>query len=80
LVQARQLNGTCAVAPGDSGGPAIAYRTDGKANALGTITAGSSPVANSLCPGTIYTPGYNYVYYIPIGTSLGSYGASIVTS
>ncbi|MFG2054347.1 hypothetical protein ACGFI9_09960 [Micromonospora sp. NPDC048930] len=80
LVQARQLNGTCAVAPGDSGGPVIAYRTDGKANALGTMTAGAVAVANNLCPGTIYTPGYNYVYYIPIGTSLGAYGASIVTS
>ncbi|MEV0427277.1 hypothetical protein [Micromonospora sp. NPDC050495] len=80
LVQARQLNGTCAVAPGDSGGPVIAYRTDGKANALGTMTAGAAAVANNLCPGTIYTPGYNYVYYIPIGTSLAAYGASIVTS
>lgn len=80
LVQARQLNGTCAVAPGDSGGPVIAYRSDGKANALGTMTAGAVAVANNLCPGTIYTPGYNYVYYIPIGTSLGAYGASIVTS
>ncbi|BCJ70377.1 hypothetical protein [Polymorphospora rubra] len=80
LVQARQTAGLCAVAPGDSGGPVIAYRTDGKANALGTITAGSNPVAPANCPGTLFSPGYNYVYYIPIGTSLGSYGASIVTS
>jgi hypothetical protein len=80
LVQARQTGGLCAVAPGDSGGPVIAYRSDGKANALGTITAGSNTVPNSSCPGTIYTPGYNYVYYIPIGVSLSSYGASIATS
>ncbi|GAA2700584.1 hypothetical protein ACFY2R_07900 [Micromonospora olivasterospora] len=80
LVQARQTGGLCAVAPGDSGGPVIAYRTDGRANALGTMTAGAVAVPNASCPGTIYTPGYNYVYYAPIPVSLGSYGASIVTS
>ncbi|MEV0398226.1 hypothetical protein [Polymorphospora rubra] len=66
LIQARHTGGQCAVAPGDSGGPVIAYRTDGKVNALGTITAGSDPVPDSACPGTIHTPGYNYVYYAPI--------------
>ncbi|BCJ68432.1 hypothetical protein GCM10009779_50140 [Polymorphospora rubra] len=80
LVQARQTGGQCAVAPGDSGGPVIAYRTDGRANAVGTITAGSDPVPNSACPGTIHTPGYNYVYYVPIINSVRSYGASIITS
>ncbi|MEV7229547.1 hypothetical protein AB0M79_21350 [Polymorphospora sp. NPDC051019] len=75
LIQARHTGGQCAVAPGDSGGPVVAYRTDGKVNALGTITAGSDPVPDSACPGTLHTPGYNYVYYsqIPItvrGTNL----------
>lgn len=74
LVQARQTGGTCAVAPGDSGGPVIAYRSDGKVNALGTMTAGA---VTASCPGTIYSPGYNYVYYAPILDSLALYGASI---
>ncbi|MEV7229791.1 hypothetical protein AB0M79_22600 [Polymorphospora sp. NPDC051019] len=79
LIQARQVAGRCAVAPGDSGGPVIAYRPDGTANALGTITAGQNPVPNSACPSAIYAPGYNYVYYVPINASLRTYGVSIAT-
>ncbi|MEV4753660.1 hypothetical protein AB0J86_00880 [Micromonospora sp. NPDC049559] len=76
-----QLNGTCAVAPGDSGGPVYSYRADGRVDARGTVSAGTSNVS---CPG-VSPVGSTIVFYAPLlgGSgyvgSLNFYGAAIVT-
>jgi hypothetical protein len=62
LTRAGYLSATCAVAPGDSGGP-VYTRTGANAVARGTITAGNLGSAN--CPGVVTTGG-NTVWYAPL--------------
>jgi len=76
--------GQCAVAPGDSGGPAYSYRSDGRVNARGTISAGITGTAN--CPGVVPN-GSSTVWYAPLlrpagDPQIGSlqfYGVGILT-
>jgi hypothetical protein len=77
-------SGQCAVAPGDSGGPAYSYRSDGRVNARGTISAGITGTAN--CPGVVPN-GSSTVWYAPLlrpagDPQIGSlqfYGVGILT-
>lgn len=64
----------CAVAPGDSGGPVIAYRADGRVDALGTMVGG---VMDTPCEGASPTGSYR-VWYTDLPSALRHYGASIV--
>jgi hypothetical protein len=74
---------TCAVAPGDSGGPAYSYRADGRIDARGTISAGITGTAT--CPG-IVANGSSTVWYAPLlrpagDPQIGSlqfYGAAVI--
>ena len=76
--------GQCAVAPGDSGGPAYSYRADGRVDARGTISAGITGTAT--CPG-IVPNGSSTVWYAPLlrpagDPQIGSlqyYGVGILT-
>jgi len=76
--------GQCAVAPGDSGGPAYSYRSDGRVDARGTISAGITGTAT--CPG-IVPNGSSTVWYAPLlrpagDPQIGSlqyYGVGILT-
>ena len=76
--------GQCAVAPGDSGGPAYSYRSDGRVNARGTISAGNTGTAT--CPGAVPN-GSSTVWYAPLlrpagDPQIGSlqfYGVGILT-
>jgi hypothetical protein len=76
--------GQCAVAPGDSGGPAYSYRSDGRVNARGTISAGI--LGTAVCPGVVAN-GSSTVWYAPLlrpagDPQIGSlqfYGVGILT-
>jgi len=63
LTQAGYSTATCAVAPGDSGGPVYSYRTSTSVIARGTITAGDLGTAN--CPG-LSSVGGKTVFYAPL--------------
>jgi hypothetical protein len=64
LTQAGYAKAQCAVASGDSGGPAYSYSGSGAVIARGTITAGTTAVT-AMCPGV--TPnGSNTVWYAPL--------------
>jgi hypothetical protein len=62
LTRASTGSATCAVAPGDSGGP-VYTRTGANAVGRGTITAGNLGSAN--CPGE-FPVGANTVWYAPL--------------
>ncbi|HVQ94555.1 MAG TPA: hypothetical protein VMU51_26195 [Mycobacteriales bacterium] len=76
--------GQCAVAPGDSGGPVYSYRTDGRVNGRGTVSAGQTGTA--VCPGVV-PGGSNVVFYAPLLRPAGDpqvgalqfYGVGILT-
>jgi hypothetical protein len=76
--------GQCASAPGDSGGPAYSYRSDGRVDARGTISAGITGTAT--CPGVVPN-GSSTVWYAPLlrpagDSQIGSlqyYGVGILT-
>src|SRR5215475_2046074 len=76
--------GQCAVAPGDSGGPAYSYRADGRVDARGTISSGITGTAT--CPGVVPN-GSSTVWYAPLlrpagDPQIGSlqyYGVGILT-
>jgi len=57
-----QVNGTCAAAPGDSGGPVYSLRSDGRVDARGIISAG---FMGTPCPGLSPT-GSVIVWYAPL--------------
>ena len=79
---AQSVNGACIAAPGDSGGPVYSFRTDGRVDARGTISAG---VTNVACPGVV-PQGSNVVWYAPLLRPAGDpqigalqfYGAGVV--
>jgi hypothetical protein len=61
MTKAGYSTATCAVAPGDSGGPVYVY-VGPNVKALGTITAANGAV---ICPG-MFPSGGNTVYYAPL--------------
>jgi hypothetical protein len=79
-----EINSGCAVAPGDSGGPAYSYRSDGRVDGRGTISAGI--LGNASCPG-VSPSGSSTVWYAPLlrpagDPQIGSlqfYGVGILT-
>ncbi|MFC0033946.1 S1 family peptidase [Micromonospora chaiyaphumensis] len=75
--------GGCAAAPGDSGGPVYSYRSDGRIDARGTVSAGVTGTA--VCPG-VSPNGSRTVWYAPLLRPVGDaqigsltyYGASLI--
>ncbi|MEU4714441.1 S1 family peptidase [Micromonospora purpureochromogenes] len=75
--------GACAAAPGDSGGPVYSYRSDGRVDARGTISAGVTGTA--VCPGVVAN-GSSTVWYAPLLRPVGDaqigsltyHGASLI--
>ncbi|MDH6464641.1 hypothetical protein M2302_004842 [Micromonospora sp. A200] len=75
--------GACAAAPGDSGGPVYSYRSDGRVDARGTISAGATGTA--VCPGVVAN-GSSTVWYAPLLRPVGDaqigsltyHGASLI--
>ncbi|MBM0258124.1 S1 family peptidase [Micromonospora sp. 4G55] len=75
--------GACAAAPGDSGGPVYSYRSDGRVDARGTISAGVTGTA--VCPG-VFANGSSTVWYAPLLRPVGDaqigsltyHGASLI--
>jgi hypothetical protein len=67
LTIASSVAGTCAAAPGDSGGPVYSYQADGTVLVRGTITAANSNVA---CPGASPMGG-DKVWYAPLARPRG---------
>ncbi|MGC3860614.1 hypothetical protein ACPSM1_10560 [Micromonospora chersina] len=75
--------GSCAAAPGDSGGPVYSYRSDGRVDARGTVSAGVTGTA--VCPG-VSPNGSSTVWYAPLLRPVGDaqigsltyYGASLI--
>jgi hypothetical protein len=84
LTRAGYSTATCAVAPGDSGGPAYSYFTGATVLGRGTITAGV--LGTATCPGVVAN-GSNVVLYAPLVRpagdaqvgSLTSYGVGLLT-
>ena len=84
LTRAGYNTATCAVAPGDSGGPAYSYFFGATVLGRGTITAGINGTAT--CPGLVPN-GSNVVLYAPLVRpagdsqvgSLTSYGVALLT-
>jgi hypothetical protein len=75
----------CAAAPGDSGGPVYSYRSDGRVDGRGTVSAGQTGTA--VCPGVVPN-GSSVVTYAPLlrppgDAQIGSlqfYGVGILTA
>jgi hypothetical protein len=64
-----------AVGAGDSGGPVVQYRTDGKVRAMGTMVAGSGVTrCGTVAPGVTC---YGTVYYADINNLLNTYGTDL---
>lgn len=69
MTQANHVTaGACAAAPGDSGGPVYSYRSDGRVDARGTISAGVTGTA--VCPGVVAN-GSRTVWYAPAAAAGG---------
>jgi hypothetical protein len=83
LTRAGYSTATCAVAPGDSGGPAYSY-SGSSVFGRGTITAGN--LGSAVCPGVVSNGG-NTVWYAPLVRPAGDpqigslqfYGVGILT-
>jgi hypothetical protein len=84
LTRAGYNTATCAVAPGDSGGPAYSYFSGATVLGRGTITAGI--IGTATCPGVVAN-GSKTVFYAPLVRpagdaqvgSLASYGVGLLT-
>jgi len=84
LTRAGYGTATCALAPGDSGGPVYSYSSSTTVLGRGTITGG--PLGTATCPG-LASNGSNIVFYAPLVRpagdaqvgSLTSYGVGLLT-
>ncbi|HEY0697872.1 MAG TPA: hypothetical protein VGD43_08685, partial [Micromonospora sp.] len=77
------IAGGWAAAPGDRGGPVYTYRSDGRIDGRGTISAGVTGTA--ICPGVVVN-GSSVVWYAPLLRPVGDpqigsltyYGAALI--